>query len=381
VGSALTRGVTHEVDLRIAPDPFCERDGRSHFQWFYFRVSGAKHEKLRLRILNAGEASFGPAGFGGGYAAVATYDRHSWFRVDGDVGSTTFDPATGVLTIDHTPTRDAVYYAYWAPFTLERHQKLVAETQAQDGVELAMVGETLDGHDIDVLRVGPLEPGRPRVWVLARQHPGEPMGEYFAEGFLARLLDPADAVGRAARRAATFFVVPNMNPDGSWRGHLRTNAAGANLNREWADPVDREAAPEVFLVKQAMREAGCDFAVDVHGDEAIPAVFAAGCEGVPCFDARLDALQTSFSAALKRACPEFSTEVGYGRTAPGKANLAIAKNAIAEEFKCLALTLEMPFKDCSYAPDPVTGWCPSRALHLGRDFLGAVLEVLPDLRR
>jgi len=47
VGSALTRGVTHEVDLRIAPDPFCERDGRSHFQWFYFRVSGAKGEQLR----------------------------------------------------------------------------------------------------------------------------------------------------------------------------------------------------------------------------------------------------------------------------------------------------------------------------------------------
>lgn len=207
------------------------------------------------------------------------------------------------------------------------------------------------------------------------------MGEFFAEGLLDRLLDPADAVGRAARAAATFFVVPNMNPDGSWRGHLRTNAAGANLNREWADPVNRETAPEVFLVKEAMREAGVDFCVDVHGDEAIPAVFMAGCEGVPCFDDRLAGLQTDFAAALKRACPEFSTEQGYGKTPPGKANPAIAKNAIAQEFKCLALTLEMPFKDCSYAPDPVTGWSPSRAFHLGRDFLGAVLEVLPGLKR
>jgi len=167
-----------------------------------------------------------------------------------------------------------------------------------------------------------------------------------------------------------------------YAGHLRTNAAGANLNREWADPVDKDRAPEVFLVKQAMREAGCDFFVDVHGDEAISAVFAAGCEGVPCFkDAGLDVLQPAFNAALKRACPEFSTEVGYGKTAPGKANPCIAKNNVAEEFKCLALTLEMPFKDCSYAPDPSTGWSPSRAFHLGRDFLGAVLEVLPDLRK
>ena len=35
-----------------------------------------------------------------------------------------------------------------------------------------------------------------------------------------------------------------MNPDGTWRGHLRTNAVGANLNREWANP-SRETSPEV----------------------------------------------------------------------------------------------------------------------------------------
>ena len=40
-----------------------------------------------------------------------------------------------------------------------------------------------------------------------------------------------------------------MNPDGSWRGHLRTNASGANLNREWADPTP-DKSPEV-------RRGGC----------------------------------------------------------------------------------------------------------------------------
>ena len=30
-----------------------------------------------------------------------------------------------------------------------------------------------------------------------------------------------------------FHIVPNCNPDGSFRGHLRTNADGTNLNREW----------------------------------------------------------------------------------------------------------------------------------------------------
>ena len=63
-------------------------------------------------------------------------------------------------------------------------------------------------------------------------------------GFLDRLLDSHSALARHALQKAVFYVVPNMNPDGSWRGHLRTNAAGANLNREWAKP-SLETSPEV----------------------------------------------------------------------------------------------------------------------------------------
>lgn len=63
-------------------------------------------------------------------------------------------------------------------------------------------------------------------------------------GFLERLLDSHSALARHALQKAVFYVVPNMNPDGSWRGHLRTNAAGANLNREWAKP-SLEISPEV----------------------------------------------------------------------------------------------------------------------------------------
>jgi len=57
-----------------------------------------------------------------------------------------------------------------------------------------------------------------------------------------------------ARRARAQAQVPNMNPDGSWRGHLRTNAAGANLNREWAAP-SAERSPEVLLVRNKMDQA------------------------------------------------------------------------------------------------------------------------------
>ena len=47
-----------------------------------------------------------------------------------------------------------------------------------------------------------------------------------------------------------------MNPDGTWRGHLRTNASGANLNREWDHPT-KDKSPEVYYTRAAMDEYGC----------------------------------------------------------------------------------------------------------------------------
>src|SRR3546814_2841197 len=71
------------------------------------------------------------------------------------------------------------------------------------------------------------------------------MAEWWMEGALEKLLDDDDPVSRRLRQKATFHVVPNMNPDGSSRGHLRTNAVGTNLNREWHEP-SAEKSPEVL---------------------------------------------------------------------------------------------------------------------------------------
>ncbi|MCQ6508072.1 M14 family zinc carboxypeptidase, partial [Vibrio parahaemolyticus] len=78
------------------------------------------------------------------------------------------------------------------------------------------------------------------------QHPGETMAEWFMEGMIQRLLDENDKVARALLEKAVLYVVPNMNPDGVIRGHLRTNAVGVNLNSEWQKP-SMEKIPEVFL--------------------------------------------------------------------------------------------------------------------------------------
>lgn len=351
-----------QIDLEI------EKDHRSDFyQWFHFRVTGGAGRALTLRITNCAGTAY-PDGWPG-YAACISEDRHNWTRA-----ATSY--ADGVLTIRHTPVTGSLWCAYFAPYSLERHHDLVARMAARPGVVHESLGKTLDGREIDLLTLGE---GPLKIWLYARQHPGESMAEYWMEGALERLTDPADPVARSLRQRARFHIVPNMNPDGSFRGHLRTNAAGVNLNREWHQP-SLEKSPEVFHVRARMDATGVDFAMDVHGDEAIPHVFIAGFEGIPNWTERQGALYARYRDTLCRLTPDFQTRHGYPPAAVGKANLSMSTNQIANRFGCLAMTLEMPFKDNLDLPDPVHGWSPERSRALARDCLAALHEIIGELR-
>ena len=77
---------------------------------------------------------------------------------------------------------------------------------------------------------------------------------------------------------------------------------------------------------------------------------------------------------------EFQTRFGYPRSAPGKANLNLACNAVGEEFDCLSFSLEMPFKDHDDAPNPLTGWNGERSMKLAADMLGVIGQMVDRLR-
>ena len=342
----------------------------SFSQWFYFRLQGAAYQPCRIRIENAGQSSY-PEGWED-YQATASYDRSNWFRVP-----TRYED--GVLTIEHIPLAGSVYYAYFDPYSHEQHLNLLGDAQGSGLCQIDDLGSTAQGRDINLLTIGHQAASDLKIWIIARQHPGESMAEWFAEGLLSRLLDHQDPTARALLDCATFYIVPNMNPDGAALGNQRTNAAGADLNREWQNPSP-ERSPEVYAVRQKMHETGVDLFLDIHGEEALPYVFAAGCEGNPSYDARLAALEAAFKTALRQASPDFQDEHGYPKTAPGQANLAIAKSYVGETFGCLSYTLEMPFKDNINLPDDDFGWNGQRSLRLGEAILSAILAVCPQLR-
>ncbi len=339
-------------------------------QWFCFDVVDAKNIDCELVIQNAGQAAF-KKGWQD-YQACLSQNGTDWQRTP-----TEFDGER--LTIRLTPRRQCVRIAYFPPYSLARHYKLIAASQRSGLATVETVGKSVDGHRLDALIVGQSPKPKPKCWIIARQHPGETMAEWWVEGFLERLLS-SDAVAEKLRRQLSFHVVPNMNPDGSRRGHLRTNALGFDLNRAWQEP-DPEKTPEVFLVRDTMTRTGVDFFLDIHGDEILPYLFLTGGYGIPTMSSYQERTRDYFMRRMLSASPEFQTERGYPKAQPGKANLAIGANFVAEHFGAISFTLEQPFKDNAHRPVPESGWSPERARAHGAATLDAIAGIEPFLTR
>jgi murein tripeptide amidase MpaA len=98
-----------------------KHDNQSEFyQWFHFKLHNNNHVEHVLNITNAGKSAY-VEGWED-YQAVASYDRDTWFRVP-----TEFDGEK--LTITFTPEYDSVYFAYFSPYSYERHQDLLQNAQ------------------------------------------------------------------------------------------------------------------------------------------------------------------------------------------------------------------------------------------------------------
>ena len=85
------------------------------------------------------------------YSACVSEDRQFWARAESRYDAT---DDNGTLTIRYTPEGDLAWFAYFAPYSLERHQDMIAHIAAADGVRYRMLGTTLDGRPIDCLEMG-----------------------------------------------------------------------------------------------------------------------------------------------------------------------------------------------------------------------------------
>ena len=177
---------------------------------------------------------------------VASHDRQHWFRIDTD-----FDGQ--VMTARTTPLTQVMYFAYFEPYSWNStwtcwHRRPSHHMLRSKSIWALRWTARHGPVDADRCQrphsTGPTPQGLGDCSPASRR---ETMAEWFWKACWSACSIPTTPSAALLQRCV-FHVVPNMNPDGSVRGNLRTNAAGANLNREWSAPR-WSVSPEVALVR------------------------------------------------------------------------------------------------------------------------------------
>lgn len=351
------------IHLNIRPDT-----NAAYFQWFNFMLKGNPNEAFVVHIDNAGKASYPKWNdFGVSYRATASSDGILWTRLP-----TSYDAQTGILTISGKLDSDQMQIAFFPPYPYSRHAQLVEKLRSNNLCKVTSLGQSLQGRDISLVTVGTPSKNKKNIWIIARQHPGETMAEWFVEGLVEYVTSPDFP--------ATFFddavlyIVPNMNPDGSYLGNLRTNAAGFDLNRQWNIQDNQTNSPEVYYVRQAMLQTGVAAFFDIHGDETHPHVFpnshAKGCT----FDQPILDLEHEFIRAYRKVSPYLQEKSCYEPDPAGMTNKNIASAFISQRLGCLSLTLEMPSKELENQD-----WTTQDCKEFGAKLLHPLIYILPKL--
>jgi len=352
-------------------------------QWFHFKLETDIGQFHKVSILNASKSSFSSAWHG--YHVMASYDDNHWFRVN-----TRYEG--GILIFEHTPEQSSISYAYFASYSYQRHKELIKRSINHSKCHHSVLGLTNDQNPIDLLTIGDESSHKNKVWLIARQHPGETMAQWFIDGLLQRLTESSSELSIAHVKDIetllaenVFYIVPNMNLDGSIRGNHRTNAKGLNLNRQWQN-TSKLDCPEVYYVKRMMKEKGVDLFIDIHGDEEIPHNFIMQ-GGTSC---KLAKQVNKFKENFISANENFQTDVDYnsyhkqgtsccGKSACGGKSLSKASDYVADSFDCLSMVLEMPFIDNVKLPNKEFGGSVKASMDLGYSIIDPIFEHLTSI--
>lgn len=141
-----------------------------------------------------------------------------------------------------------LYVARVEPYRLSDLDRFLAAIRTNALVQISTIGKTVQGRELEIVRVG--NPQAPhRVFLRARAHPWEPVGNWLVEGLVHRLLR-GDREARQFLDRYCVYIMPMANKDGVALGRTRFNLQGKDLNRGWDQPADPQLAPENFALEQ-----------------------------------------------------------------------------------------------------------------------------------
>jgi hypothetical protein len=237
------RGTRGEWVVEFMSEP---RNGTERL-WFNLECIGAGGRKVRFVWLNAHLClGTGSAEAMANVRPVVRLGDGDWQRVNGvEVHER---PLGGHFLAFTTPAPcPRVQAAFCYPYGPD---DLKTTLRATKGFwEVATIGLTGKGRELLRLHA-PADrrrPGRPGVYIVARQHAGEVPGTWVLDGIL-RAVAREHSPGRLRR--IEWWAVPFVDLDGVVEGNYGKDCFPIDFNRSWAEMPMR---PEVGAIQQDMR--------------------------------------------------------------------------------------------------------------------------------
>ncbi|HEV2498801.1 MAG TPA: M14-type cytosolic carboxypeptidase [Terriglobia bacterium] len=250
-----------------------DQDGRNRqVSWFYFRIDGAPDSELTIDFTDLkGEYNFRP----GNYAItpdtppVYSYDGRHWTHA----AKADWSAVGSSMRLQMKPARSRLWLAHIAPYTNHNLARLLDSIKGTDGLKYEVIGKSVQGRDLPMLTI--TDPGisqeqKKVVWLMFRQHSWETGSSWVGEGTVRFLLS-SDPIANRIRQETIFKVLPTQDPDGIFRGGVRFNAYGYDLNRNW-DSYDPVKMPEITAARNAIFDwvdhgGRIDFFLSLHNDQ------------------------------------------------------------------------------------------------------------------
>lgn len=133
-----------------------------------------------------------------------------------------------------------VFFAAYPPYSYTMLLRFLREVDQLNSPNIAKkeIGRTLANIPVPLLIVtNPKVQGSSKkdVVVIARQHPGECVGSWAAQGFIKFLIGNS-SLANLLRTTHVFHIVPMVNVDGVVYGNNRCTLLGVDPNRCWVEP-------------------------------------------------------------------------------------------------------------------------------------------------
>ena len=360
---------------------------KGNTQWFYFRVTNTvQNMSVKFNIVNFCKS-------GSLYNSGMKIMIHSsiancgWFRGGENISyfpngikknkkGKTYYSMSFTYTFLHTA--DEMFFAYSCPYTFSDIMQYLHSLEESDMIKQFMkrrlLAYSIAGNRCDFLTItaiGTPEEMKERkgVFISARVHPGETVGSWMMHGVL-EFLTGSSPEAALLRENFVFKIVPMLNPDGVINGNYRCNLAGADLNRQWKEPI-KNLHPTIFaakkLIKSFAQEREIELVCDLHGHSRRKNIFMYGCN-----DSEDPEATRVFPYLLSKISGLFSFKSCSFRMQKSKESTL--RITIFTEAKVQnTYTLESTFSGCDSGPSAGVHLSTEDLKSMGRDLCTAIM--------